>query len=80
MPARSKDLRRKLDRLGEIPGDLDESGNEEIAEAVAFQAFPGGESMTEEPGDQMFVFGESHHAIAQIAGRQHIKATAQPST
>ncbi len=57
----------------------EQRGDKEIAKAVAFKALAGGEAMAEEPGDQMFVFRKSHHAIAQIARRQHVKAAAQPS-
>ena len=63
-----EDLRRKLDRLGEISRDLDQRGNKEIAETMTLEALPGGKAMAKEAGDQMFVFRKSHHAVAQIAG------------
>ena len=40
-------------------------------------ASPAAEAMVEEPGQQGFFFAEGHHAVAQVAGGQHVEVLAQ---
>ncbi len=52
-------------------------GEEEVAEAVAFEAASGFEAVLKQARDQAFVFGERHHAVANIAGWEHVELAAQ---
>ena len=68
----------RLDGLGEVAGHLGKRGDEEVAEVVAFEvAFV--ETVAEEAGDEALVFGERHHAVAEVAGGQHIEIPAEPA-
>jgi hypothetical protein len=46
---------------------------------VAFEGIPSPEAMVEEACQECFLFAEGHHAIAQVARGQHVKASAQPA-
>ena len=77
VPARGEDLSGEADGLGEVAGHFREGGNEEIAEAVAFESRAGAEAVAEETGDEMLVLGERDHAVAEVTGRQHVEVFAQ---
>ena len=65
-----------LHGLGEVSGDAGERGDEEVAEAVAFEVALG-EAVLEELREQVLVFGERDHAVADVAGRKHVEVFAQ---
>lgn len=69
--ANGKDFSGDTNGFGEIAGDMGESGEEEIAEVVTAQTATGVETILEELGEEGFVLGESDHAVADIAGREH---------
>jgi hypothetical protein len=46
---------------------------------MTFEAASTVEAVLEEARDQAFVFGESHHAVADIAGREHVELAAEAS-
>ncbi len=77
--ARDEDFRRKAHGFGEVVRDGGESGEEEIAEAVAFEAGALVEAMLEELREQSFILAESDDAVADIAGRKHVEFLAQAS-
>ena len=68
----------RLDGLGEVAGHLGESGDEEVAEVVAFKVALV-EAVAEKAGDEALVFGEGDHAVAEVAGGQHVEVAAQAS-
>ena len=74
---RGKNLRGQLDGLGEVAGDLGQRGHKEVAEVVAFERVAAAEAVGEELGQQVLFFAERHHAVAQVAGRQHVEVLAQ---
>ena len=75
--AGGENLGGQLDGVGEVAGDLSERGDEEIAEVVAFEPVAGAEAVGEELGQQVLFFAESDHAVAQVAGREHVEVLAQ---
>ena len=81
MSARCEDLRRELDGLGEVTRDFRQCGDEEVAEAVSFEAgvagLAGRKAMPKQPREQVLIVGQGHHAVAQVAGRQHVEVFAQ---
>ncbi len=74
--AGGEDLRAGLHGLGEVAGDLGERGEEEVAEAVAFEVAVG-EAVLEEAREQVLVLRERDHAVADVAGGQHVQVFAQ---
>ena len=75
-PAGGEDLRGGLDGLGEVSGDVGECGEEEIAEGVAFEVALI-EAVLKEPGEEMLVFGERDHAVADVAWGKHLEVFAE---
>ena len=75
--AGGENLGGELDGLGEVAGDLSEGGDEEVAEVVALEGVAGAEAVIEELGQQVFFFAEGDHAVAQVAGREHVEVFAQ---
>src|SRR5271163_3965984 len=75
--ADGEDFAADADGFGEISGDVRECREEEIAEIVADEAVASFETVLKEAAEQSFVFGESHHAIADIAGRKYAVFAAQ---
>src|SRR5208283_1349813 len=71
-----EDLGGHLHVLGEVSGDAGERGEEEIAEAVALEAAML-EAVLEEAGEQELVLGERDHAVADVAGREHVELFAE---
>ncbi len=65
--------------VGEVAGDVGQRGQKEIAEAVAFETAAGFEAVLKKPREQGVVFGERHHAVADVAGGQHVELAAQAS-
>src|SRR5712692_7949981 len=65
------------DGFGEIAGDMRERGEEKIAEIVAGEAATRVETILEEAAEKGFVFRKSHHAVADIAGREDAVFAAQ---
>ena len=80
-PRRLRSAERRLVRVvlpgADVAGDAGQRGQKQVAKAVSFQSLAGREPVTKEAGNQVFIFGEGDHAIAQIARREHVKATAQ---
>ena len=74
--AGGEDLGGHLDGLGEVSGDVGEGGDEEIAEAVAFELALA-EAELEELGEEVLVFGEGDHAVADVAGGEHLEVFAE---
>ena len=44
---------------------------------MAFEATSGFEAVLKQARDQAFVLGERHHAVADVAGREHVELAAQ---
>ena len=65
--------------LREVAGQVRHGGQEKVAEAVALQAAPGREPVLEQAAHQSFVFRQGHHAIPDVAGRQHLEFPPQPA-
>ena len=65
-----------LHGLGEVSGDAGERGEEEVAEAVALQVALV-EAVLEEAGEQELILGERDHAVADVAGREHVEFFAE---
>ena len=74
--AGGEDVGGGLDGLGEVSGDVGEGGEEEIAEGVAFEVTLL-EAVLEEAGEEVLVFGESDHAVADVAGGKHFEVFAE---
>jgi hypothetical protein len=53
-----------------------EGSDKEVAEAVAVELALV-EAVLEEAGEEVLVFGESDHAVADIAGRKHLEVFAE---
>ena len=68
-----------LHRVRKIAQNLGEGHQEEVAEAVAFEPAAGLETVLEEAGKQRGVFAEGDHAVAYVAGREHVEFAAQAS-
>ena len=62
---------------GKSPMSCVRAVRKQIAEAVALESPAGLEAVLEQPREQGFVFGERHHAIADVARRQHVELAAQ---
>lgn len=75
--ARGEDLRGELDGVCEVAGDLSERGDEEIAEAVAFKSVAGAEAVGKKFDEEIFFFAEGDHAVAEVAGGQHVEVLAE---
>ncbi len=74
--AGGEDLRGHLHGLGEVSGDVGERGDEEVAEAVAFEVALV-EAVLEELGEEVLVLGEGDHAVADVAGGKHFEVFAE---
>ena len=70
LAADRQDLAADADSLGEIAGDVSESGEKEVAEIVADEPAARVESILEEAAEESFVLAERDHAIANVARRQ----------
>ncbi len=68
-----------LHGLCEIARQIGEGGEEQVAEAVAFEAAALGETVLEQLGKQRLVFRKRDHAVANVAGRQDIEIAAEAS-
>ena len=65
------------DGFGEIAGDVGERGEEKIAEIVADEAAAGVEAVLKQAAEEGFIFRKSHHAVADVAGREDAVLPAQ---
>src|SRR6267378_1602469 len=65
------------DGFGEIAGDVGERGEEKITEIVADEAAAGMEAVLKQASEKGFIFRKSHHAIADVAGREDAVLPAQ---
>ena len=63
--------------LRKISGDIRQGGQKQIPETVACEAVPRGKAVLKEISEQVFIAGKSHHAIADVAGRQNAIFAAQ---
>src|SRR5882672_9478857 len=70
-------LAADADGFGEIAGDVGERGEEKIAEIVADEAVAGVEAVLKQAAEQGFIFRKSHHAVADVAGREDAVFAAQ---
>src|SRR5262249_49485907 len=67
------------DRDCEIAGHAGHCGKEQISEAVVVQSAVAAESKTEQVRHEMLVFGQSNHAIANVARRKHSEFFPKPA-
>ena len=74
--AGGEDLGGHLYGLGEVSGDVGEGGDEEVAEGVAAEVALI-ETELEEAGEEMLVFGEGDHTVADVAGGEHVEVVAE---
>jgi len=58
---------------------VSERGEKQIAEIMASEAAAGAEAILKQSAEQCFVFGEGHHAVANITGRKNAIFAAQAS-
>src|SRR6266550_4419564 len=65
------------DGFGEIAGDVGERGEEKISEIVTDEAAAGMETVLKEASEKSFIFRKSHHAVADVAGREDAVLPAQ---
>ena len=65
------------DGFGEIAGDVGERGEEKIAEIVADEAAASVEAVLKQASEKSFIFRKSHHAVADVAGREDAVLPAQ---
>ena len=75
--ANGQDFARNADGLRKIAGNVGERGKKQIAKIVAGQPASGAETILEQSAEQRFVFGQRHHAIANVAGRKDTIFAAQ---
>src|SRR5438270_751407 len=68
-----------MDGESEIARDLTECGDKEIAEVVALRALAGTETVRKKAGQQIAFFAQGYHAVAQVAGWEHVEVLAQPA-
>ena len=69
--------RRAFTASAKIARELRQRGQKQVAEAMAFQSAAAGEPVLEQPRQQRFVLRQRHHAVADIARRQHVELAAQ---
>ena len=75
-----EDLRRELYRLGKVAGDLGQCGKKEISEAVPAEVADAAEPMPETTSTTRCESSDKRdHAVADIAGRQHLQFVAKPA-
>src|SRR5580704_10376722 len=75
--ANREDLRRNLHGPGKIARDVRKRRQKKIAETVASQRAPHRKPVLKKLAEKMLVLRKRHHAIADIAGRQHAIFAAQ---
>ena len=62
-----------------IAGDLGQRGHKQVAEVVPLQRVAAAKAMGEELRQQVLFLAQRHHAVAQVARRQHVEVLAQPA-
>jgi hypothetical protein len=77
-PANRQHFARELDRFLKVARDRGERRQKEVSEAVPLQAASAGETELKQAGEKTGVLGERHHAVADIARRQHLEIAPQP--
>ena len=76
-PRVARYLRGDLDGLGEVTGDVGEGRQEKVAEAVAIEVALM-EAVLEQAGRaDAHLRRQRHHAVAHVAGGQHLEVFAQ---
>src|SRR5216684_1916935 len=65
------------DRFREIAGNVRERGEKKIAEVVTGEAATRVEAILEQAAEKSFILRKSHHAVADIAGREDAVLAAQ---
>src|ERR1035441_9180608 len=70
-------FRRNFHRSRKVAHDLRQGRQEQVAEAVSLEPPAGLEPVLEEPGKQTGILAQRHHAVADIARRQHVEFPAQ---
>jgi len=63
--------------MGKVAGNLSEGGYKEVAEVVSLEGLAAAKAMGEELCQQVLFLAEGYHAVAQVAGGQHVEALAQ---
>src|SRR5208283_4019306 len=54
-----------------------ERGEKEITEVVAAQSVAAGKTVIEKLGEELFVLGQGHQAVADVTGRENAEIAAQ---
>ncbi|MNI51110.1 hypothetical protein D3C73_1058180 [compost metagenome] len=65
------------DRRDEIPGDIRERRQNQIAETMSGQSFPGAEAIPHNLRHQRLDIGHGRQHVADIAGRRHLQLAPQ---
>jgi len=79
--ANGEDFRGDANGLRKIAGDVSERGEKEITEVVAAEPASSLETILKEAAEEGFVFGESDHAVPDVARRKNaIFAAKTPGT
>src|SRR5260370_6750757 len=76
-PADGEHFAADANRFGKVSGDVRESCEEKIAEIVADEAASRMKTILEEAAEKGFIFRKSHHAVANVAGREDAILAAQ---
>src|ERR1051325_8853585 len=74
-----EDFGRNANGFSEVSGYFSQCREKEIAEAVPAELAVTAKAITEKTRHQLGVFGERDHAVADVAGGQHLQLLAQPS-
>ncbi len=77
--AHSEDFAGDANGLSEVPGDMRERRQEEVAEIVAAQATADMKTILKEAAQQRFILRKCHHAIADVAWRKYAIFPAEAS-
>lgn len=75
--ANREDLAGDADGFGKIASDMCESSKKEVTEVVTAEPSTGVEAILKKASKKSFVLGERHHAVADVAGREHAILAAQ---
>jgi hypothetical protein len=78
-PARGQNLGGELDGVGEVAGDFAERSDEEVPKAMAAESGPRSEAVGKEFRKEVLFRAESDHAVANVAGREHVEVLAKPA-
>jgi hypothetical protein len=74
-----QNLGREADCFDEVACDFRQRSEEEIAEAMATEFARAAKAIAKEAREQSGIFRERDHAVAYVAGRQHLQLFTQPA-